>query len=271
MDESLIEKAITPKTKAIMPVHYAGISCNMDKILEIASKHNLIVLEDAAQCIGAKHKGQPVGARGHLSAFSFHDTKNIQCGEGGMLCVNDAQFLDKAEILRDKGTNRQQFFKGRVDKYSWVDKGSSYLMSELQAAFLWDQLQHVDQVTENRSHSWRIYYEGLKELEIKELISLSKIPAGENANGHLFYILTKDPKTCINLKSFLFGKGVLAAPHYIPLHSSKAGKKYGKVGSKVINSDDIPFRLLRMPLYYGIKENEINFIIENIKEFYLKL
>jgi dTDP-4-amino-4,6-dideoxygalactose transaminase len=267
MDEDLIEGAITPKTKAIMPMHYGGLSCNMEKIMAIAKKHKLIVLDDAAQCIGAYYNNKPVGSEGHMSAFSFHETKNIICGEGGMLCINDEHFIEKAEIARDKGTNRQQFFRGTVDKYSWQEKGSSYLMSELQAAFLSTQLEKEKEITKNRLETWQFYHNHLKKLEEQNKLQRPITPEQYKHNAHLYYILLPTEHDREKLQKHLKEKGITASPHYVPLHSSKGGKKFGRLGSKTKHVDDFANRLLRLPFYYGLKNDEKSYVIEQVEKF----
>ena len=268
LNENLIEKAITPKTKAIIPMHYGSLSCDMEKIMGIAKKHDLIVLEDAAQCIGALFNRNPVGSQGHMSAFSFHETKNITCGEGGMLCINDDRFIQKAEITRDKGTNRQQFYRRETDKYSWQDKGSSYLMSELQAAFLYAQLKKEKEITKNRLETWGFYHNNLKSLEEQNKLRRPIITKNSEHNAHLYYILLPTDQERKNLQNYLKSKDISAVPHYSPLHSSKGGKKFGKSGSEMTNVNSFNQRLLRLPLYYNLKNDEKSYVIEKIKEHY---
>ena len=267
INEDLIVSAITNKTKAIIPVHYGGISCNMEKIMNIAQDYNLTVVEDAAQCIGARDTDkQSVGSKGHMSAFSFHETKNITCGEGGVLCINDDRFLERAEIVRDKGLNRQNFFRGLVDKYSWQDKGSSYLMSELSAAFLYSQLKEVRKVTQKRRKIWDIYYKALAELERKKKLQRPYISTGKKHNAHLFSILLPDEKKRESVQDYLNSHGIAAHPHYVPLHTSVAGKKFGIIGSSMVHVEDFSTRLLRLPIYYDMHKKDQESILKKIYE-----
>ncbi len=264
INEDLIEAAITPKTKAIMPVHYNGVSCNMKRIMAIAEVHNLVVLEDAAQCIWAFDSNRPLGSQGHMSAFSFHETKNITCGEGGMLCINQEHFVERAEVVRDKGTNRQQFFRGIVDKYSWQDKGGAYLMSELQAAYLSVQLEAVEMVTNNRRSTWSFYHEALGDLEKRGYLRRPVAPDKALHNAHLYHILLPNEDKRGALQHALSEQGVYAAPHYVPLHSAPGGLKFGRRGSQIKITDDFAGRLLRLPLYYGISEEQKGRVIESV-------
>jgi dTDP-4-amino-4,6-dideoxygalactose transaminase len=265
INEDLIEAAVTPRTKVIIPVHYGGVSCDMERIMAIAEKHGLVVLEDAAQCIGAFQGDAPVGSQGHMSAFSFHETKNITSGEGGMLCINDARFTEKAEIVRDKGTNRQKFLRGAVDKYSWQDKGSSYLMSELQAAYLSVQLEAVDKVTQNRLETWNHYHQGLKDLEDAGVLRRPIFPETARQNAHVYYILLPTEEKRQALQTHLAEHDIYAVPHYVPLHSSAGGMKFGREGSDMTEVNRFSNCLLRLPLYYGIRVDERNEVIESIK------
>ena len=263
IDEDKIEKAITPKTKAIVVVHYAGISPDMDKIMKIAKKHNLFVIEDAAQAILSKYKDKYLGTIGDLGCMSFHETKNVTSGgEGGVLFINNEKFIKRAEIIREKGTNRKAFFRGEVDKYSWVDIGSSYLMNEISAAYLWGQLKNIDKIIKNRLNAWQIYYKNLKNVKA---IELPFIPEYATHNGHIFYIKT-DKRD--ELLKYLNKKEIKATFHYIPLHSSIAGQKYGKfVGIDKYTTKESN-NLIRLPLFYKIEEKKIKEIIKHIKEFY---
>jgi len=269
IDEKKIEQAITVKTKAIVVVHYAGISCAMDEIMAIANKHDVFVVEDAAQGMMSKYKDKALGTIGHLGTYSFHETKNYtSAGEGGLLIINDKQFSNRAEIIREKGTNRSQFFRGMVDKYSWVDVGSSYLMNDVSAAYLWGQLERVDEINENRLRTWNLYYDGLKELKEKKLIELPCIPDECTHNAHMFYIKLANISDRENLIGHLKKLDIMAVFHYIPLHSSEAGKKFG-----CFNSDDIyttieSERVLRLPIYYKISEKKVNTIINSVISFY---
>lgn len=270
MDENLIEAAITEKTKAILPVHYAGVACNMDKIMEIAKKYKLIVVEDAAQGVMSEYKGKPLGTIGEYGCFSFHETKNYSMGEGGALLINNKENIEKAEIIREKGTNRSRFFRGQVDKYTWVDKGSSYLPSELNAAYLYAQLENADIIYNDRMNTWNKYKELLQELADKNLIELQYIPEECKHNAHMFYIKCKDLDERTNLINFLKENNVNAVFHYIPLHSAEAGLKFGRFHGEDRYTTKESERLLRLPLYYGLKEEDVEFVSSKIKEFYVK-
>ena len=268
IDENLIEAAITEKTKAIVPVHYAGVSCEMDKIMEIANKYNLKVIEDAAQGIMSTYKGKPLGTIGDFGCYSFHETKNYSMGEGGALLIKDKDDVEKAEIIREKGTNRSKFFRGQIDKYTWVEAGSSYLPSELNAAYLWAQLEMAEQVNANRLASWNRYYEGLKPLADAGKIELPFIPEGCVHNAHMFYVKAKDLEERTKLISFLKENGVMAVFHYIPLHSAPAGEKYGRFHGDDRYTTRESERLLRLPLYYNLALEDQEYVIRLIKEFY---
>ena len=270
MDENLIEAAITEKTKAILPVHYAGVACNMDKIMEIAKKYNLIVIEDAAQGVMSEYKGKPLGTIGDYGCFSFHETKNYSMGEGGALLINNKENIEKAEIIREKGTNRSRFFRGQVDKYTWVDKGSSYLPSELNVAYLYAQLENADLIYNDRMNSWNKYKELLQELEDKNLIELQYIPKDCKHNAHMFYIKCKDLDERTLLIDYLKKDQIWAVFHYIPLHSAEAGLKFGRFHGEDKYTTKESERLLRLPLYYGLKKEEIELVVSKIKEFYGK-
>ena len=268
IDENLIEDAITEKTKAILPVHYAGVACNMDKIMEIAKKHNLIVIEDAAQGVMSEYKGKPLGTIGEYGCFSFHETKNYSMGEGGALLINNKENIEKAEIIREKGTNRSRFFRGQVDKYTWVDKGSSYLPSELNAAYLYAQLEKADIIYNDRMNTWNKYKELLQELADKNLIELQYIPEDCKHNAHMFYIKCKDLDERTRLIDFLKENNINAVFHYIPLHSAEAGLKFGRFHGEDKYTTIESERLLRLPLYYGLKEEDVKYVASKIKEFY---
>lgn len=268
IDENLIEDAVTDRTKAIVPVHYAGVSCEMDKILEIAEKYHLKVIEDAAQGVMSEYKGQPLGAIGDFGCFSFHETKNYSMGEGGCLLIRDKNMIEKAEIIREKGTNRSKFFRGEVDKYSWVDAGSSYLPSELNAAYLYAQLEQAQEIYNNRMSSWNLYYEQLSSLEADGKAVLPTIPDGCRHNAHMFYIKAADLNERTRLISFLKEKGVYCVFHYIPLHSAKAGCQYGRFNGEDRFTTKESERLLRLPMYYGLSESDVTYICSKIKEFY---
>ena len=267
IDETLIEDAVTKHTKAIVPVHYAGVSCEMDTIMEIAKKHKLLVIEDAAQAVSASYKGKALGSFGEFGCFSFHETKNYSMGEGGALLIRDKDQISLAEIVREKGTNRSQFFRGEIDKYTWVNYGSSYLPSELNAAYLWCQLEHERTIYENRMKSWNTYYEGLKELKEQGHIELPVIPDGCVHNAHMFYLKAADLKERTALTKSLKEQGINAVFHYVPLHSAPAGIKFGSFHGEDRYTTKESERLLRLPLYYGMKQ-EVDEVIEAVKAFY---
>ncbi|MGJ0334400.1 dTDP-4-amino-4,6-dideoxygalactose transaminase [Aliarcobacter cryaerophilus] len=269
IDETKIEQAITSKTKVIVPVHYAGVACEMDTIMDIAKRYNLFVVEDAAQGMMSSYKGKALGTIGHLGAFSFHETKNYtSAGEGGLLIINDEKFVQRAEIIREKGTNRSLFFRGMVDKYSWVDLGSSYLMNDMSAAYLWGNLEKADEINQNRLNSWQKYYDGLKELENKVFIELPKIPDGCVQNAHMFYIKVKDLKERTALLDYLKENGIIAVFHYVPLHSAPAGVKFGRFEGEDVYTTNESERLIRLPMYYGLKVVDVNKICGVIDEYY---
>lgn len=254
IDENLIEAAITPKTKAIVPVHYAGVGCELDVIMEIANRHNLLVIEDAAQGVMSTYKGNALGAIGHLGAFSFHETKNVISGEGGALIINDERFVKRAEIIREKGTNRSQFFRGQVDKYTWVDIGSSYLPSEIIAAFLWAQLQETDAITQKRLDIWDQYHSELAVFEEKGYLRRPIIPAETKHNAHMYYILLNSLEERTKVIERLKKKDIYAVFHYVPLHSSPGGLKFGRKSGELPVTEDLSDRLLRLPLWVGMNE-----------------
>ncbi|KAF6578988.1 dTDP-4-amino-4,6-dideoxygalactose transaminase [Paenibacillus sp. EKM212P] len=268
INEDLIEDGITDKTKAIVPVHYAGVACDMDKILELANRYNLAVVEDAAQGILSEYKGRKLGTLGHLGCISFHETKNVHCGEGGALLVNDETFMEKAEIIREKGTNRSKFFRGQVDKYTWVDIGSSYLPSELNTAFLMAQLEASEMITKNRLVSWNLYFNLLQPLSELNLIDVPFIPLNSTHNAHMFYIKVRDLEIRTELLNFLKRHEIMAVFHYVPLHSSEAGLKHSSfIGEDAYTTRESE-RLIRLPLYYNIKESDINKIVDCIYDFF---
>ena len=270
INEELIEDAITEKTKVIVPVHYAGVSCEMDKILEIAKKHNLLVVEDAAQGVMSTYKGRALGSMGDYGCFSFHETKNYSMGEGGALLIRDAEKVDRAEIIREKGTDRSRFLKGMVDKYTWVDMGSSYLPSEINAAYLLAQLEEAEMINETRKAAWNTYYENLKCLEDEGKIQLPVIPEGCDHNAHMFYIKTAGIDERTALSAFLKENGIGSAFHYVPLHSAPAGTSFGRFHGEDRYTTNTFERLLRMPMYYGLTNEEVVGICDKIKEFYSK-
>jgi dTDP-4-amino-4,6-dideoxygalactose transaminase len=265
IDEALIEKAITKNTKAIIPVHYAGVSCEMDTILEIAKKYKLYVIEDAAQGVMSSYKGKSLGSIGDFGVFSFHETKNYTMGEGGAILINNDRFIERAEIIREKGTNRSKFFRGEIDKYSWVDVGSSYLPSELNAAFLYTQLEKAELVNKKRLKLWDIYYNELK--TINE-IEVPFIPDYATHNAHMFYIKLKDLKTRTKIIKYLKDNEINTVFHYIPLHSSKAGKKFGEFFGEDKYTTKESERLLRLPMFYELEEDQVFYITKKIKEFF---
>lgn len=265
MDETKIEAAITEKTKAIVPVHYAGVACEMDTITEIAKKHNLLVIEDAAQGIMCAYREKPLGGIGHLAALSFHETKNIISGEGGALLINDPSFAGRAEIIREKGTNRSSFFRGEVDKYSWVDIGSSYLPSELIAAFLWAQMREAENITRRRLDVWNEYHESLEEMEQAGRLRRPVIPAGCAHNAHMYYVLLPDPERRSAFISSMKEKGIEAIFHYVPLHDSPGGKKFGRAHGELSNTKDVSDRIVRLPLWVGLEEH-VGHVVKAVKE-----
>lgn len=264
LDESKIEAAITPRTKAIVPVHYAGVGCTMEKIMAIAQRHNLIVIEDAAQGICASYQGQPLGSYGHMAAFSFHATKNIVCGEGGALVINDPHLVKRAEIIWEKGTNRSQFFRGEVDKYTWVDVGSSYLPSDLIAAVLWTQLQQSEIITSRRLQIWHTYHKAFAELERQQVIRRPQISSSSQHNAHIYYLLMNNLEERIHVLSELKSKGIQATFHYVPLHNSPAGRRFGRIGSSMHITEDISDRILRLPLSASLSNQEVKRVIDTI-------
>ena len=269
IDETKIEEAITSKTKVIVPVHYAGVACEMDTIMDIAKRYNLFVVEDAAQGMMSSYKGKALGTIGHLGAFSFHETKNYtSAGEGGLLIINDEKFVQRAEIIREKGTNRSLFFRGMVDKYSWVDVGSSYLMNDVSAAYLWGNLEKADKINQNRLNSWQKYYDGLKELENRGFIKLPKIPDGCVQNAHMFYIKVKDLEERTALLDYLKKNDINAVFHYVPLHSAPAGVKFGRFDGVDNFTTKESERLIRLPMYYNMLSSDINNVIRNIHIFF---
>ena len=268
IDEKLIEDAITEKTRAIVPVHYAGVGCEMDTIMEVAAKHGLKVIEDAAQGIMSEYKGKPLGTFGEFGCFSFHETKNFSMGEGGAILIRDEEYIEPAEIIREKGTNRAKFFRGQIDKYTWVDKGSSYLPSELNAAYLYAQLELADEITNNRLDTWNLYHEGLKELRDAGFIELAYIPEYCKHNAHMFYIKAKDLEERTKMIAFLKEKGILAVFHYVPLHSAPAGLSFGRFHGEDVYTTKESERLVRLPLYYQLQTDQVEYIIQCVREFY---
>ena len=269
IDETLIEDAITPKTRAIVPVHYAGVSCEMDTIMDIARRHNLAVIEDAAQGVMSEYKGKALGTIGDYGCFSFHETKNYSMGEGGAIVIKNEDMIDPAEIIREKGTNRSKYFRGQIDKYTWVNAGSSYLPSELNAAYLYGQLENALEILSDRMATWNRYCSGLKDLEDEGIITLPFIPEGCEHNAHMFYIKTGSLDERTALIGFLKENGIQAVFHYVPLHSAPAGRKYGRFCGEDIFTTTESDRLLRLPLYYRMDPEDCNRVIETVREFYV--
>ena len=268
IDENLIESAITERTKAIVPVHYAGVSCEMDKILDIAKKHNLLVVEDAAQGIFSTYKGKALGTIGDYGSLSFHETKNLSMGEGGALLIRDPEKVDRAEIIREKGTDRSKFFRGQIDKYSWKDVGSSYLPSELNAAYLWGQIECCKAIQDSRQSAWNCYRDLLEDLKEKGHIELPTIPAECVHNAHMFYIKTKNLEERTDLINYLKSRDIQAVFHYVPLHTSPAGVNFGRFHGDDKYTTKESERLVRLPLYYGISNDDIEIVCQAITEYY---
>lgn len=268
MDEKLIESAITEKTRAIVPVHYAGVSCEMDIIMDIAKKYNLKVIEDAAQGVMSSYKGKALGTIGDFGCYSFHETKNYSMGEGGAVLIQNPDYNSKAEIIREKGTNRSQFFRGQIDKYTWVDYGSSYLPSDLNAAYLYAQLEKAELINNNRLSTWNQYYKSLKPLEEAGIIHLPVVPKDCVHNAHMFYIKVKDLEERTKLIQFLKENDVNAVFHYIPLHSSPAGKQFGRFHGDDVYTTKESERLVRLPMYYGLTNDEVDYVVRMINNFY---
>ena len=268
MDENLIEDAITDRTRAIAVMHYAGVACDMDRIMEIAGRHHLYVIEDAAQAVMSSYKGRPLGSIGDFGCFSFHETKNYSMGEGGALLIRDRERLEDAEILREKGTNRSKFYRGQIDKYTWVDYGSSYLPSELNAAYLAAQLDVADQINAARLARWKQYYELLQPLAAEGRIDLPFVPQECTHNAHMFYIKARDLEERTALISFLKERGIMAVFHYVPLHSAPAGKKYCRFHGEDRYTTKESERLVRLPMFFQLTEDQVTLIADTVKEFY---
>lgn len=268
IDETLVEAAVTKRTKAIVPVHYAGVACEMDTIMDVAARHHLTVIEDAAQGMMCTYKGRPLGTFGDFGCYSFHETKNYSMGEGGALLIRDRKDILRAEIIREKGTNRSQFFRGEVDKYSWQEAGSSYLPSDLNAAYLWAQLEVAEEIKRDRLKSWNLYYELLKPLKEAGKIELPHIPKECAHNGHMFYIKVRDLKERTELLRYFKQHGVNAVFHYIPLHSAPAGKIYGEFHGEDRYTTKESERLLRLPMYYGLQEEQVERVCEVLEGFW---
>ena len=270
IDETKIEAAITDKTKAIIAVHYAGVACEMDTIMDIAKRHNLIVIEDAAQAVMSTYKGSALGTIGDFGCYSFHETKNYSMGEGGALVINNPKYNESAEILREKGTNRAKFFRGQVDKYTWVDYGSSYLPSDMNAAYLLAQLEKADEINDNRLTSWQYYYDNLKYLQEEGKIELPVIPEGCIHNAHMFYVKLKNLEERTDFISYLRENDVQSTFHYIPLHSAPAGNKFGRFDGEDVYTTAESERLTRLPMYYGMSVEDRAKVVEVVKEFFEK-
>ncbi len=268
IDETLIEAAITEKTKAIVPVHYAGVSCEMDTIMEISNKYKLFVIEDAAQGIASTYKQKPLGTIGDYGCLSFHETKNLSMGEGGAILIKDESNIEEAEIIREKGTNRSRFYRGQIDKYTWVAAGSSYLPSDVNAAYLWAQMEKSDEIYADRMRSWNQYDTMLQPLKEKGLVNLPFIPKECTHNAHMFYLKTKDLKERTDFIQYMKENDILTVFHYIPLHSSPAGKQFGTFFGQDKYTTKESDRLVRLPLYYGMKEKEIEKVVNAVNKFY---
>lgn len=270
IDENKTEDAITDRTKVIIAMHYAGVACEMDTIMDIAKRHNLIVVEDAAQGVMSKYKGKYLGTIGTFGCYSFHETKNYSMGEGGALVINDPEYNERAEILREKGTNRAKFFRGQVDKYTWVDFGDSYLPSELNAAYLWAQLLNADEINDNRIATWNRYYQGLQTMAKEGKFEIPTVPEECEHNAHMFYLKCKDLKERSEFIKFMKEKELYCVFHYIPLHSAPAGEKFGRFDGEDEFTTKESERLVRLPMYYGLLEDQVDLVVEGIKEFYSK-
>lgn len=268
IDETKIEAAITEKTKVICPVHYAGVACEMDTIMDIADRHNLMVVEDAAQGVMSKYKGKALGTIGDFGCYSFHETKNYSMGEGGAIIINNPKYVEKAEILREKGTNRSQFYRGQVAKYNWVDFGDSYLQSDLNAAYLWAQLEVADNINNNRLKTWNRYYQALKILEDRGIIELPFVPQECVHNAHMFYIKCRNLETRQSYIDFMKANDILCVFHYVPLHSAPAGNKFGRFSGEDVFTTSESDRLVRLPIYYNMEENDLEKVIEKTLEFF---
>lgn len=268
IDETKIEAAITEKTRVIVPVHYAGVACEMDTIMEIAGRYGLKVVEDAAQGVMSTYKGRPLGTIGDFGCFSFHETKNYSMGEGGALIINDASYNERAEIMREKGTNRSRFLRGQVDKYTWVDFGDSYLPSDMNAAYLWAQLEEADRINDHRLAAWDKYYDGFRELAASGRVELPAVPAGCVHNAHMFYLKCADLEERTRLIRYLKEHSIQAVFHYVPLHSAPAGLKFGRFHGEDVCTTQESDRLVRLPLYYGISQADLDAVIEAVCRFY---
>ena len=268
IDETKIEAAITSRTKAIAVMHYAGVACEMDTIMAIARKHGLLVIEDAAQAVMSSYKGKALGTIGDFGCYSFHETKNYSMGEGGAILINTPEYVERAEILREKGTDRARFFRGQVDKYTWVDLGDSFLPSELNAAYLWAQLEMADEINEDRLSSWKSYYDAFADLKKKGLVTLPAVPEGCVHNAHMFYLKCRDLEERTALIAFLKERDILAVFHYVPLHSAPAGLRFGRFSGEDVYTTRESDRLVRLPLYYGLTADDQAKVIRAVRDFY---
>lgn len=266
LDETLVEAAITPRTRAVVPVHYAGVGCEMTAILAVAADRGLLVIEDAAQAFGATYRGQPLGHFGQLAATSFHETKNVMCGEGGALFVNDRKYTDRAEIIREKGTDRSRFLRGQTDKYTWMDVGSSFLPGELTAAFLWAQMEHAGEITQARLQIWNWYYERCADLESRGQLRRPVVPAHCGHNAHMFYVLLEDLDIRTRVLGELNAQGVNAVFHYVPLHSSAAGMRFGRAAAPLPHTDRASERLTRLPLWVGMNQVDVDRVVTCLEQ-----
>ncbi len=271
IDENAIEALITDKTKVIVPVHYAGVSAEMDKICDIARTHNLLVVEDAAQAVGSRYKGKACGTLGNLGCYSFHETKNISCGEGGAILINDLSMIEQAEIIREKDTNRSKFFRGQIDKYTWVELGSSYLPGDMVAAYLYPQLLKEDEINARRKKLWKRYHDAFKEAEQREVLRRPYIPEHCEHNAHMYYLLFNDLETRTRFIAHMKEHDILCVFHYLPLHSSPAGKRYGRTKGELPVTNKISDTLVRLPLFYGLDEKAQDFVIETALKFIREL
>jgi dTDP-4-amino-4,6-dideoxygalactose transaminase len=266
LDETLLEAALTPQTRAIVPVHYAGVGCEMDAICALAAERGLAVIEDASQAIGATYRGAPLGGFGELSALSFHETKNVMCGEGGALLVNDANLVERAEVIQEKGTNRRKFFRGQVDKYTWVDVGSSFLLSELNAAFLWAQLEEAGDIKRRRLEIWNAYHAGLAELEERGALRRPIVPDHCAHNAHMYYVILPEAQVREAFIEGLAANGVYAVFHYVPLHESEAGRQFGRAHGSLETTSSMSARLVRLPLWVGMTGDQIDHVVTTVSE-----
>ena len=269
LDEKLIEDAVTEKTRAIVPVHYAGVACEMDTIMEVAARHGLTVIEDAAQGIMASYKGKALGTIGDFGCFSFHETKNYSMGEGGALLIRDGKYAEEAQIIREKGTNRSKFYRGQIDKYTWINYGSSYLPSDMNAAYLYAQLEIADEINDARLALWDRYYEGLRPLAEAGKLELPTVPAGCVHNAHMFYVKTADVEERAAFFAYLKENGIMSVGHYVPLHTSPAGLRFGRFHGEDRYTTRESERLARLPMYYGLTGEQVDYICDKVREFYV--